>query len=267
MIAKYRDEQRLAFGQVAQVYDRVRPSYPPVVVDAVLSFAGASDGRRILEVGAGTGKATTLLAQRGLAVLALEPDPAMAAVARVNCAGYPGVEIVEIDFEGWPVAERFAALVSAAAWHWVAPEVRYVKAHQALVAGGALAAIWSLPDWERCSLRTVLSETYRMAAAHLAPDFPMHPDSRPTRLAGDWPRETAAGGRFCDPQIQTFAWTREYDSTDYTMLLGTHQDHILLSADRRSRLLAAITETIDAHGGMITLPLVTRVCLARRALT
>jgi hypothetical protein len=143
--------------------------------------------------------------------------------------------------------------------------VRYVKAHQALVAAGALAAIWSFPDWERCPLRTALSDTYRTAAPQLAPDFPMHPDSRPTRLAGDWARETSAAGRFRDAHIQTFAWAREYASGGYAMLLSTHQDHILLSADRRARLLTAITETIDAHGGVITLPLATRVCLARRA--
>jgi protein-L-isoaspartate O-methyltransferase len=82
MVTRYGDERRLAFGQVAQLYDRVRPSYPPVVIDAVLDFVGSADRVRIVEVGAGTGNATTLLAQRGLAVLALEPDRAMAAVAR-----------------------------------------------------------------------------------------------------------------------------------------------------------------------------------------
>jgi hypothetical protein len=94
----------------------------------------------------------------------------------------------------------------------------------------------------------------------------MHPDSRPTTPAGDWPRETSTGGRFTDAQIQTFAWARKYyESAEYAMELSTHQDHILLSADRRARLLAAIAETIDAHGGLITLPLAIRVCLARRA--
>jgi hypothetical protein len=52
-IARYGDERRLAFGQVAQVYDRVRPSYAPVVIDAMLEFAGVRDGGRVLEVGAG----------------------------------------------------------------------------------------------------------------------------------------------------------------------------------------------------------------------
>ena len=40
------------FGQVAERYDRVRPSYPNALVDEVIALAGCG---RALEVGAGTG--------------------------------------------------------------------------------------------------------------------------------------------------------------------------------------------------------------------
>ncbi|MGZ4350604.1 MAG: hypothetical protein ACXVRX_08795, partial [Solirubrobacteraceae bacterium] len=62
----YEDEQRLAFGQVAELYDRARPSYPAAAIDAVLAHGRLAPGVRIVEVGAGTGKATELLAGRGL---------------------------------------------------------------------------------------------------------------------------------------------------------------------------------------------------------
>lgn len=93
------DGQRLAFGRVAELYDRARPSYPPAVIDAVVEFAGLTSPARIVEVGAGTGKATVLLAERGLGVLALEPSHEMAQVARANCRRYPAVEIIEVEFE------------------------------------------------------------------------------------------------------------------------------------------------------------------------
>ncbi len=50
-------ERRLAFGDVAELYDRARPSYPAALVDDVLEFACARAGDLALEVGAGTGKA------------------------------------------------------------------------------------------------------------------------------------------------------------------------------------------------------------------
>ena len=149
----FTDEQRLAFGRVAELYDRWRPSYPAAAVDAVIDFGALAPPTRIVEVGAGTGKATALLADRGLRVIALEPSPHMARVARVNCARYPEVEIVETEFERWQPTEPVCAVVSAAAWHWIAPDVRCLSAHRALAPGGTLAALWSLPDWERCSLR------------------------------------------------------------------------------------------------------------------
>lgn len=262
---RYVDEQRLAFGRVAELYDRVRPSYPAAVIDAVVDFAGLSESARILEVGAGTGKATVLFAERGLDVVALEPSVEMAAVARETCAEYPGVEIVEGDFERWSESEQFAAIVSAQAWHWVAPEVRYVKAHEVLLHAGTLAAIWTFPDWRSCELRLALSDAYRATAPALAPDFPMHPDSEPTSLAGDWLAETNATGLFTDQQVLRFPWDCQYTSVQYAMLLQTHQDHILLEPDQRAGLLDAIVGAIGAAGGIITVPFVTRLCLARSA--
>jgi SAM-dependent methyltransferase len=262
---RYADEQRLAFGQVAELYDRARPSYPPAAVDAVLEFGALTPPARILEVGAGTGKATVLLADRGFEVLALEPSPDMARVARANCARRPQVEIVEAEFERWDPQEPLPALVSAAAWHWIDPDVRYQQAHRALAPGGTLAAIWTFPDWQSCELRAPLSGAYRSAAPQLAPDFPMHPDSRPTRLAGDWHQEIEHSGVFCTPTVRTFSWSERYTSAEYRRLLQTHQDHILLAPDERAELLGAVDEAIQDGGGMLALPLVTHVCLAVRA--
>jgi SAM-dependent methyltransferase len=260
-----RDEQRLAFGAVAELYDRARPSYPAAAIDDVITRAGLQRGDTVLEVGAGTGKATVLLAARGLDVVALEPSVAMAAVARANCRGLAGVRVVESELEQWEPTERFPALVSVQAWHWVAPDVRYERAHAALVADGTLAAVWTFPDWARCGLRDALCDAYRLTAPQLAPDFPMHPASEPTRLAGDWPAEIGASTQFGDPQVTTHPWSQPYTSAEYVDLVQTHQDHILLPAEERRSLLAAIAAAIEgAGGGTLTMPFVTRVCLATR---
>jgi SAM-dependent methyltransferase len=249
---------------VAELYDRARPSYPAAAIDAFVSYAGLQAPMRIVEAGAGTGKATILLAERGFGVTGVEPSPEMAAVARINCAAYPQVEIVEADFERWLPSERFGALVSVQAWHWIDSEVRYVNAAQVLVAGGTLAVMWTFPDWSRCPLREPISDAYRSSAPELVPDFPMHPDSEPTRLGGDWPVEIQASQSFTSPEIRSYPWWADYTSTTYGELLQTHQDHILLAEDRRADLLAAIGAAIEAAGGALRLPFVTYLCLAVR---
>ena len=90
----YTAEQRLAFGRFAELYDRARPTYPAAAVDAVIQFGALVPPAGIPEIGAGTGKATELLASRGLGVLALEPSPEMARIARANCERLPFITYV-----------------------------------------------------------------------------------------------------------------------------------------------------------------------------
>jgi SAM-dependent methyltransferase len=256
------DEQRLAFGRVADLYDRARPSYPAVAIDSLVDFAQLWPGATVLEVGAGTGKATRLLADRGLLVTGLEPDPAMAAVARRNCAEYPNVQIEQAAFEDWPSPTPMQAVVSFQAWHWIEPKERYERAADALQYEGWLAAIWTFPEWATMPLRDALRAAYARAAPSLAPDFPMHPASRPTRLAGDWASEIATCLRFTAAQVHEYPWSAEYSAAQYRDLLETHQDHILLAPAESARLLSAISEVIDS-AGQIHVDFVTRLCMAR----
>jgi hypothetical protein len=59
--------RELSFGVMAEAYERFRPGYPVELFDMVMTYAG-QPVRTALEIGAGTGKATRLFAQRGVAV-------------------------------------------------------------------------------------------------------------------------------------------------------------------------------------------------------
>jgi len=251
---------------VAALYDRARPSYPAALVDDVLEFAAASERDRAVEVGAGTGKATVLVAARGLTVVALEPSAEMAAIARRNCSAYENVTIEEADFERWrPPGPDFRLVFSAQAWHWVSPDVRYPAARAALEVGGALAAFWTSPAWERSPLREKLRAAYERAAPNFGPDpGPMHPDSGPRlRMWGDWKREIEAAADFAQPEMRRYSWTTEYTTAEYVELLQTHSDHILLEERRRAALLDAVAEVLDRAGGGVRIEYLTLLTLAR----
>ena len=252
------------FGEVAELYDASRPSYPPAVVEELLRRAGAGAGDGVLEVGAGTGKATVLFAARGLAVVAIEPSPEMAAVARRNCATYPEVRIVESDFEHWdPGDRRFPLLYSAQAWHWIDPGVGLERAHRALAPGGVLAPFWNRPAWGRSSLRDELIEAYSVAVPELEPSGPMHPANFSPLDGEDWVGEVGASGRFNDAEVVDFDWHIDYGADRYVDLLGTLSEVRLLDDSQRGRLLDGVHAAIERHGGMLAMPMLTRVCLAR----
>ena len=66
------------FASAADVYERARPSYPPEAIDWLLP----AEARDVLDLGAGTGKLTTRLVERGLEVVAVDPIPDMLEVLR-----------------------------------------------------------------------------------------------------------------------------------------------------------------------------------------
>ena len=261
-------ELRLSFGEVAELYELARPSYPAELVDDVIAFAFAGHGTagRALEVGAGTGKATVMFAERAVAVRALEPSPAMAAIARRNCARYPHVAIEETDLEHCTgELGAFGLVFSAQAWHWVTPELKYVRARQALRAGGALAAFWNRPVWERSPLRADLSAVYLEFAPDLGPDpGPADPAlNTPADRWEDWAGEIEAAAGFGRPEVRRYEWTCDYTAAEYVALLSTHSDHIVLPDGRRAELMGAVTDVIDAHGGTLRMNYATKLCLAR----
>jgi ubiquinone/menaquinone biosynthesis C-methylase UbiE len=264
-------DRRLSFGSVAEQYERHRPSYPAELVDAVLEYAHAQPGDPILEVGAGTGRATLLFAERGYEITAIEPDSEMAAVAskRAATAGQT-IEILNTDFEQAKLPEHgFQILISATAWHWVTPASRNALAARVLRPGGALAPFWNRPQWSENPLREQLDRIYRAVEEEFSatPGGVMSPFGAPPQLrnTAEWLKHEFVGNPdFTDIDARVYVWQQRYTTDQYIGLLGTHSDHIMLPETPRERLFTAIRATIDAAGGSFELTYQTLLCLARR---
>ena len=93
--------QRPDFGLVAEVYDRLRPADANwwELFDTLVA-EGDLLGRRVLDVGCGTGRLSAALAERGAKVWGVDPSPEMLAQAR-RAAG-PSVGFREAAAEALP---------------------------------------------------------------------------------------------------------------------------------------------------------------------
>ena len=69
------------------------------IVRCLLARAGIRPGDRVLEIGAGSGRYTALLADQGLSVLATEPDPFLFDRLRVRFAGHDRVQVACLGVE------------------------------------------------------------------------------------------------------------------------------------------------------------------------
>jgi len=136
-----RHRQRALFDGVAELYEASRRSYPTEIVDLVAATVGLQAGSRVLEVGCGTGQLSEELWRRQLTVMAIDIGPSMIATARRRL-GEADVHFEVTSFEDLEAPEgSFDLVVSATAFHWVDPEVKFVKAAQLLRPGGWLALL------------------------------------------------------------------------------------------------------------------------------
>jgi ubiquinone/menaquinone biosynthesis C-methylase UbiE len=136
-----RRRQRTLFDGVAQLYEASRPGYPAEIVEFLVATAGAGPGSSVLEVGCGTGQLTSDLRHYGFDLTAIDIGPEMIAAARRHLADAP-ISFQVCSFEDFAAAESsFDLIVSATAFHWIDPEVRFSKAAGLLRPGGWLALL------------------------------------------------------------------------------------------------------------------------------
>ena len=259
-------EPPLIHDQVAQLYDRARPGYPAAIFDDILAYAELSPDARILEVGCGSGQATLPLAQRGYAIDCIEPGAKMAAIARAKLANFPAVSISLTDFERFSGAPAsYDLLLSATAFHWIDPKIRFRKARDLLKHRGTLALFWHRPVQTEASRDFVdaVQPVYKTVAPELSSDYVMPPS--PDQAATEYEELIPASGCFSALEIRKRRQATTYSARAYVDLLATFSDHQTLAASKRQRLLAEIEQLIaDQFAGSVIRETVVLLYLARR---
>lgn len=139
-----RREALVGFGRSAAAYERGRPGYP---ADAVALLARALElrpGRRLVDVGAGTGKLTRALVGTGADVVAVEP---VAQMRRRFAEVLPGVEVRDGTAGQLPLGDgEVDAVAVGQAFHWFAGHAALAEFARVLRPGGHLGLIWNARD-------------------------------------------------------------------------------------------------------------------------
>jgi SAM-dependent methyltransferase len=143
-----RRHQRTLFDGIAQLYQETRPGYPESTIEFIAATAGLRAGSAVLEIGCGTGQLTRGLASRGLDLTAIDIGPAMIAAAG-HAVGDAPVSFQVTSFEDFSESGGpFDLIVSAAAFHWIDPAVKYAKSARLLRPGGWLAVVGNADDYD-----------------------------------------------------------------------------------------------------------------------
>ncbi|MEM9135248.1 MAG: class I SAM-dependent methyltransferase [Actinomycetota bacterium] len=258
MTEPYPRQQAQIFGDDAASYDRFRPAYPRELLEDVVERSGPEVP--VLEIGAGTGKATKALTVLGRRVHAIEPDRRMAAVLSVNCGDSPvDVEHATLEMARLP-AQSYHLAVAAQSWHWVDPHIGYDIVADALMPDGTLALLWHHPRSEQGMFGAALEQLYRELAPGLEPMIPGNKSRRFDPLA----EPESATTRFDEWERIEHRWRRTLDAANLIGWLCSGSDHRMLPIEHRSELMSGVAALVAEFGGTVTIGMSTVAHLGRR---
>lgn len=242
-----------SFGVDPERYDRVRPSYPQELADRVIAELA---GRRVLDVGIGTGLSAEPFCAAGCQVLGVEADPRMADFARGR-----GYDVEVSAFEEWdPAGRSFDAVISGQAWHWIDPRAGALQAARVLAPRALLVLFWNsfrLPP-EIVAALSGGGAPVREAVPFRSSSAGVHEDSRDRAEQG-----IRATGCFAEPVRWQLDRQRRYSRDEWIDGIATGAGAAQLPSDKLEDVRERVGAAIDGIGGSFTMTISTIVLEAR----
>lgn len=210
-----------SFEHGASAYERLRPEFPDAMFEDLVAVAGVRLDRRVLEIGAGTGRATLPLARRGVRVEVVEPSADMLRVLAGRLEAERLQDLVTLrhaQFEDVaPTEGPFGAVIAAQSFHWADPRTRWHRLASLIGPDGVALMFWN--GWEldgrRHDLAAIL-EVYRRDGGDLDPDIGGH------RAQASWAEREIADEPLLRPATATaYQWPWTLPAADYLGLLAT----------------------------------------------
>jgi SAM-dependent methyltransferase len=233
-----------SFELVAGLYERVRPEYPS---EAIAWLAGRLDlrgGRKVLDLGAGTGKLTRALLTTGAHVIAVEPGDAMRAEL---LRAVPEAEALRGAAEDIPLPDASVdAITVGQAFHWFRYDEALPELHRVLRAGGGVGLLWNSRDQD--------SELQRVVNELIATLVP------PKRAVA-----FGSSGRLAESELfgpleeRRFKFVHELDADALVGRIASISFVAAAPEAERRRIERELRELVAARGGVVDFPYVTDV--------
>lgn len=128
-------------------YSKFRPSYPAELIDSLFAQAQLSSDSCVADVGSGTGLLTELLLERGVQVIAVEPNHDMRLESDRRLSRFSNYSSVAGCAEDTLLSDHSIDLITAAqAFHWFNIEETAQEFRRILKTTGKTALIWNRRD-------------------------------------------------------------------------------------------------------------------------
>ena len=268
-------DNRTHFDEIVINYDKARWDYPAELFSDAIDYSGHGNGKRAIEIGAGTGKATTPFLDAGYAVTAVEMGAKMSEFLSDKFKGYANFSVITSTFEDAYLEDNNYDLVYAAsAFHWIDAEVGCPKVFRLLKNGGAFVLLRNnVYRQEGSSLDAAIDAAYE--------EYYFRHYKRYDRPVGiskmtydDFikPEEIHRGFRFSslkqygfnDITMKLYNGSRIYGADEYISLMDTMSDHRAMPERDRLALYKGIKDAILSHGGQFEIKFLFQLYMGRK---
>jgi SAM-dependent methyltransferase len=225
-------ERASSFGPAADLYDRIRPTYPNEAISWALEPLGPGMWR-VGDIGAGTGIMTRLITAAGHDVVAVEPDEQMR--RRLLESGATAAA-VDGSAESIPLPRgSLDGAIAAQAYHWFDRDAAHAELARVIRAGGVFAAVWNVRDDAEPWVR----EYSRIVEDVRGPDE-IGVDSGQGSV-------TTYGDGFGPVKRASFTHTTRHTPASLVNLLQSRSYYLSATAQRQAELERAVRELASTH--------------------
>jgi SAM-dependent methyltransferase len=219
-------ERAISFGGIAESYDRYRPAPPAEAADWMLP----THPDRVVDVCAGTGSFSRLLAGRARQVISVDLDTRMLAVLRSRS---PGIGAVCATGDVLPLLSGAVdAVLVSSGWHWLDPSRAVPEIARVTRPGGVLGAVWSGPDRRVPWVEDLLGGSHRGGS-----------DRTRHRRELSIP----SGQPFGPPERQVIEWSLPRAPSELVGLAGTYSVVITSGSEEREAVRRRAVELTETH--------------------
>lgn len=263
---------RTFFDEIVINYDKVRWGYPDELYMDINRYIGPKSGKKALEIGAGTGKATVQFLNMGYDVTAVELGVHMSEFLLDRFKDYTDFNVVTATFEDASLEEdNYDLVYAASAFHWVDAEIGCPKVYRLLKQGGTFVLFRNNPvpaDGEEIyeEIQSVYEKYYHSYyTSRKRPVRKSREDFwKPSEIYNSFRFEDLELYGFRDVIMKLYDASQTYSADEYIALLDTYSDHRGLPDVNREALYAGIKEVILKHGGQHKVDYIFQLYMGRK---
>lgn len=240
------------FSTIPEQYDRARLDYPAPLFRDVLKYAALKNGDPILEIGAGTGKATEPFAKTGHPLIANDLSGSLLRLAKKNLRKYTNIRYIARPFKDIKLpANRFALIFSAQAFHWIEPGIRFSKTLRLLRPGSTLALFWNYNYYDRGIGKLAMA---------LHKKYSRDKGGRANVIIDDLKKNR----RFTAAKLVVYRRRVRMTHRDYVTMQTSYSWYLHLSDTMRKQALTDLWAMVKKFPNPLSLPIRTKLMMARK---